>query len=264
MLDGARIFHVNVNCSDLAASRAFYVEHVRADRGRAHHARRRAVGHRVRARPGAVGRVDPRRRRRLRRRRGRPPRVAGAAPDRSGARVRTSRASPASGRGRRPASRRRRGRGSGRRRGRARAPGRRRASSPSRSTCADRDRSLAFYRALGFTDAAADADSEPDEVVLAAPGGGPVRLVLARADRDRDRRRGASGEHRRDLAHRPPGRRPRRDGGPAAGGGDRVAVRPAGDDDGPGGPRPALRLLPRSRPRGHRAHRVPITDPRRP
>jgi catechol 2,3-dioxygenase-like lactoylglutathione lyase family enzyme len=27
MLDGARIFHVNVNCSDLATSRAFYVEH---------------------------------------------------------------------------------------------------------------------------------------------------------------------------------------------------------------------------------------------
>ena len=26
MLDGARIFHVNVNCSDLAASRAFYVD----------------------------------------------------------------------------------------------------------------------------------------------------------------------------------------------------------------------------------------------
>ena len=82
MLDGARIFHVNVNCSDLAASRAFYVDDVRADRGRAHHARRRAVGHRVRARPRAVGRVDPRRRRRLRRRRGRPPRVAGATSDR--------------------------------------------------------------------------------------------------------------------------------------------------------------------------------------
>lgn len=26
MLDGARIFHININCSDLAASRAFYVE----------------------------------------------------------------------------------------------------------------------------------------------------------------------------------------------------------------------------------------------
>ena len=26
MLDGARIFHVNVNCSDLATSRSFYVD----------------------------------------------------------------------------------------------------------------------------------------------------------------------------------------------------------------------------------------------
>ena len=96
MLDGARIFHVNVNCSDLAASRAFYVERVRADRRRPHDARRRAVGRRVRPRPGAVGRVDPRRRRRLRRRRRRPPRMAGAAPDRVARRDPDEPASPAS------------------------------------------------------------------------------------------------------------------------------------------------------------------------
>jgi catechol 2,3-dioxygenase-like lactoylglutathione lyase family enzyme len=44
--------------------------------------------------------------------------------------------------------------------------------------CADRDRSRAFYGALGFTETEPDPTS-PDAVALAAPGGGPVRLVLA-------------------------------------------------------------------------------------
>ena len=48
--------------------------------------------------------------------------------------------------------------------------------------CADLDRSLAFYDSLGFVVAPADP-ARPDEVALAAPGGGPVRLVLARAAR---------------------------------------------------------------------------------
>ena len=254
MLDGARIFHVNVNCSDLAASRAFYVERVRADRGRAHDARRRAVGHRVRARPRAVGRVDPRRRRRLRRRRGRPPRVAGPAPDGPGARSGRARASPASGSRSRPTSAPARVADPDGVVGRPRGRVRRRASSPSRSaapTATARSRSTArsaSRRAAGSGAGPTRSSSPRRAAARSASCSRPA------ATRDRGAARPAN--TRRDLAHRAPRRRPRRRGGAAARRRHRAAVGPAGDGDGPGRPRPAVRLLPWSRPRGHRAHRV--------
>ena len=47
-------------------------------------------------------------------------------------------------------------------------------------TCADQGASVAFYRALGFHEQVVDP-RRPDDVVLSAPGGGPVGLVLGRA-----------------------------------------------------------------------------------
>jgi catechol 2,3-dioxygenase-like lactoylglutathione lyase family enzyme len=175
MLDGARIFHVNVNCSDLATSRSFYVEQCGLAEG-------------VRTTPGAVqsgaafgldraqwdawilvgaagfdgGAVDL-----LEWHEPRPEGVV-PRPDECGfARIGIGGAD-------------------------AGAAGRR--TDPDgvsvelvaggsglvhiAVTCADRDRSLAFYTSLGFR---APGTRDDAEVALDAPGGGPVQLLLARA-----------------------------------------------------------------------------------
>jgi catechol 2,3-dioxygenase-like lactoylglutathione lyase family enzyme len=178
MLDDARIFHVNVNCSDLAASRTFYVDHCGLTEG-------------VRTTPDGVqsgtafgldrarwdawilvgadafegGAVDLLE--------WQDPRPAGAATT-PGARGFTG-VRIAVGDG-----------GAG-----ATAldpdgvsvelvPGPVAGLTAVVLGCADRERSLAFYRALGFRDEATDP-TRADEVVLVPSGAGPVRLVLARA-----------------------------------------------------------------------------------
>jgi catechol 2,3-dioxygenase-like lactoylglutathione lyase family enzyme len=182
MLDGARIFHVNVNCSDLEVSRAFYVDRCGLTEG-------------VRTTPGAVqsgaafgldrarwdawilvgaagfdgGAVDLLE--------WHEPRPAGVVPGptecgfaRIGIGVTDARVGVGGPR-----------------------------SDPDGVAvdvvvgqpsglayvavrCADRDRSLAFYDALGFR--APDSDTGHDELALDAPGGGPVQVRLGRAPDD--------------------------------------------------------------------------------
>jgi catechol 2,3-dioxygenase-like lactoylglutathione lyase family enzyme len=175
-LDDARIFHVNVNCSDLAASRAFYVERA----GLAEGVRTTPDG----VQPGTAFGLD----------RARwdawilvgdagfdggaidllewqEPAPAGAAPGP------TEPGFAGIGIGVAP----------GRPTGAVRDPDGVRVElvtgSPTglafvRVACADLDRSRGFYTALGFR---AVAGADGDGTVLDAPGGGPVRLVLGPA-----------------------------------------------------------------------------------
>lgn len=177
MLDGARIFHVNVNCSDLATSRAFYVEGCGLTEG-------------VRTTPGAVqsgaafgldrarwdawilvgaagfdgGAVDL-----LEWHEPGPTGVAPGPTECGFARIGIGVTDPGAG---------------GRRTDPDGVAVELVAGGPSglrhvAVRCADRDRSLAFYLALGFR--APGSRGDDDEVALDPPGGGPVRLVLGRA-----------------------------------------------------------------------------------
>ena len=97
-------------------------------------------------------------------------------------------------------------------------------------TCADLDRSRAFYAALGFREVArypsenadgahlrVDGPVAMDEIVLAAPGGGEVLFMLVGFRTPRVRpRRAARREHARHVARRVPRRRSRRRGRRAA------------------------------------------------
>ena len=190
MLDDARIFHVNVNCSDLAVSRAFYVERA----GLAEGVRTTPEGVQSgaafgldRARwdawilvgddgfaggaidllewqePAPVGAApgpsDP----------GfaglgiavAPGRPTGVVQDPDGVRVELVTGSPTG-------------------------------LAFVRVACADLDRSRAFYAALGFRATTADAIVDVDGTVLDAPGGGPVRLVLDPAHHAEPARRPAN------------------------------------------------------------------------
>ena len=79
-LADARLFHVNVNCSDLERSRRFYTEALGLSSGARTDAGRHAAGHGVRARPGPVGCLDPARPAGLRGRRDRPAAMARTRP----------------------------------------------------------------------------------------------------------------------------------------------------------------------------------------
>ena len=136
--------------------------------------------------------------------------------------------------------------------------------------CSDLEYSLAFYRALGFEERACFASDTADaahlhlpgpmgmdEIMLSAPGGGEVRLVLVgfrvplRASCARSPRQCA-----RDVAYRVAGGRSRRGVRRARGVADRDARADRGDADGPGSPRVAFRVLSWAGPRSHRAHRT--------
>ena len=205
-----RLFHVNVNCSRSRTIAPLLRRRTRpAPRG-ADRRRSRASGRGVRARPGAVGRLDPARSRtrstarrstcssgRSRRRYGRAARpirgVRLPAARVDGARSRR-RARPRTRARRRGLERTVRARDAGRRRdpardgkrsrrdaARADRRRRRRASRSSRSGVRDLERSIDFYRAFGFRDVARFPSTNDDGDHLRIDGPVVMEEVMLRA-----------------------------------------------------------------------------------